>query len=80
MNNVTVGQRVAFSQVVLRRAEDPRTASARGRIVELHDNNRIAAVDWEGTWFPNEETGSTVRWMPVKNLTPVLSNGAVFGD
>jgi hypothetical protein len=37
------------------------------------------SVDWHGTYIPHED-GGTVRHIPGVNLTPILANGAVFGD
>lgn len=72
------GQTVAFSQAVIRRAEDQIFAArARGTVVSVR--GPIVAVDWHETWIKNED-GNTVRHIPGANLTPILSNGAVFGD
>ena len=69
------GDTVAFSQAVIRRTGHG--ASARGTVVSVH--GRVARVDWRGTWIAHEDD-STVRSMPVANLTRVLASGAVFGD
>jgi hypothetical protein len=37
------------------------------------------SVDWHGTYITHED-GGTVRHIPGANLTPILANGAVFGD
>lgn len=78
------GQAVAFSQSVIRRAADPAmTARARGTVVAVRGRpgigGPIVSVDWHGTWIENED-GDTVRHIPAVNLTPVLANGAIFGD
>jgi hypothetical protein len=78
------GQTVAFSQPVIRRAEDQIfTARARGTVVAVRGkpgiSGPIVSVDWHGTWIAHED-GGTVRHIPAVNLTPVLANGAVFGD
>jgi hypothetical protein len=78
------GQTVAFSQAVIRRAEDQIfTARARGTVVAVRGkpgiSGPIVSVDWHGSWIENED-GDTVRHIPAINLAPVLANGAVFGD
>jgi hypothetical protein len=78
------GQTVAFSQAVIRRSVDqPLTARARGTVVAVRGkpgiSGPIVSVDWHGSWIENED-GDTVRHIPAVNLTPVLANGAVFGD
>ena len=78
------GQTVAFSQAVIRRAEDQIfTARARGTVVAVRGkpgiSGPIVSVDWHGTWIAHED-GGTVRHIPAVNLTSVLANGAVFGD
>jgi Cu2+-containing amine oxidase len=70
------GTTVAFTQAVIRRT-DADTAKARGVVLEVKGN--LARVDFKGTWIAHED-GSTVRTVPVANLTVILSNGAVFGD
>jgi hypothetical protein len=79
MKTATIGQVVAWSQDVIRRSVDPHlTASARGVVVNLR-GDRLARVDWRGTWIEDED-GETVRTVPLQNLVPVLRSGAVFGD
>ena len=74
-----VGDKVAFSQSVVRRSPDQRyTAAMRGIVLEVQSNGHVVRVDTMGTW-PNEE-GNSVRSIPTANLTHILRNGAVFGD
>jgi hypothetical protein len=76
---IKLGQRVAFSQAVLRRAGCDKTiADMRGTVIELISAGKVARVDTHGTW-PNEDGGS-IRAIPCANLTPIMSSGAVFGD
>jgi hypothetical protein len=73
----TPGQRVAFSQSVLRLAYDQlEAARARGTVVDVRGG--IVAVDFHGTWVQDALTGSSVRRIPAGNLVPVLADGAVF--
>lgn len=75
MKTFNPGDTVAFSQSVIQRIGTG--ANARGTVVGVRNN--IARVDWHGTWIAHED-GSTIRSMPVANLTRVLASGAVFGD
>jgi adenine/guanine phosphoribosyltransferase-like PRPP-binding protein len=79
-----LGQPVAFSQAVIRRSGDQiLTAQARGVVVAVATRRGMGgpmvSVDWRGTYIPHED-GGTVRHIPGVNLTPILANGAVFGD
>ena len=74
-----IGQHVAFKQTVIRRMSyDKVTADMRGKVLSIVSGGKVAEVDTGGT-FPNEE-GNSIRFIPVANLTPILSNGAIFGD
>lgn len=57
---------------------DKVTADMRGKVLSIVSGGKVAEVDTGGT-FPNEE-GNSIRFIPVANLTPILSNGAIFGD
>lgn len=70
------GDTVVFSQSVLRRCWD-READARGTVVSVRD--RIAEVDFHGTWIAHQD-GGTVRTLPAANLSRVMSNGLVLRD
>jgi len=73
------GQQVAFKQSVIRRlGYDKITADMRGVVLSLVSGGKVAEVDTGGT-FPNEE-GNSIRFIPVANLTPILPNGAIFGN
>lgn len=74
-----IGQQVAFKQAVIRRmGYDKVTADMRGTVLSLMSGGKVAEVD-TGNTFPNDE-GNSVRFIPVANLTPILSNGVIFGD
>lgn len=74
-----IGQQVAFKQAVIRRmGYDKVTADMRGTVLSFMSGGKVAEVDTRGT-FPNDE-GNSVRFIPVANLTPILPNGAIFGD
>lgn len=77
MTNLKPGDTVAFSQSVLRRCWDREAADARGTVVSVRD--RIAEVDFHGTWIAHQN-GGTVRTLPAANLRRVMPNGAVFSD
>lgn len=77
--SIKPGQRVAFSQAVIKRCGyDKATADMRGVVLSLMSSGKVAQVDTGGT-LPNEQ-GNSVRCIPVANLTVILHNGAVFGD
>ena len=79
MSTFKPGDTVAFSQAVIRRTGHG--ADARGIIVDAND--RFARVDWRSTWIgivKDDGSTSTIRTVPVANLTRVLASGAVFGD
>lgn len=69
------GDRVTFSQAVIRRANDG--TRARGTVVSADAN--VVAVDFAGTWIPHEN-GGTVRHVPAVNLTKIQPNGIIFSD
>jgi hypothetical protein len=74
-----IGQNVAFKQSVIRRlGYDKVTADMRGKVISIMSGGKVAEVDTLGT-YPNEE-GNNVRFIPVANLTTILSNGSIFGD
>ncbi len=75
MKTAKPGQKVAFAQSVLKRMGP---SSMRGTVLALHSGGKVAEVDTGGTW-PNED-GNSIRFIPVANLTPILANGAIFGD
>jgi hypothetical protein len=79
----TIGDRVAFSQAVIRRTGDKTTADARGVVVDVKPlrglGGPLVSVDFGGTWIAHEN-GSSIRTVPAVNLTRILSNGAIFGD
>lgn len=60
------GDIVKFSPDVIKRSTAKQTKTARGVIVKNYGDT--VAVDFQGTWFPNEENGSTIRHMPIKNI------------
>jgi hypothetical protein len=70
-HNMKVGQRVMFSDAVVRRCgHDKTVADMRGVIIFSERTNKyIACVDTEGT-LPNEE-GNSIRYIPIKNLVVV---------
>jgi len=76
MKTAKPGQAVAFAQPVIKRIGSG--AAARGTIVEVI-GGKIARVDFHGTWIDHED-GGTIRTVPLANLTPILANGAIFGD
>lgn len=75
MKTVKVGQRVAFTQAVIRRCGHE-SSKMRGTVLEVHGN--VARVDTAGTWTSPE--GNDIRSIPIANLTLLLGNGAIFGD
>ena len=75
MPKLTVGDKVAFSQAVIRRTMDG--TRARGTVVSVTGNT--AAIDFAGTWIAHED-GGTVRHVPIANLTKILANGAIFSN
>jgi hypothetical protein len=50
---------------------DGQGKNARGVVISLDSKIPYAAVDFQGTWIANEETGSTIRMVPIKNLAAV---------
>jgi hypothetical protein len=71
-----IGDNVAFARhVVQRLGHDKPTADARGRVVAI--DGPVVAVDFAGTWAPNED-GSNVRYVPSANLTKIMTNGVVY--
>ena len=66
----SVGDTVKFSMDVLKRT-DGQGKNARGVVISLDSKIPYAAVDFQGTWIANEETGSTIRMVPIKNLAAV---------
>ena len=71
-----IGDRVAFARHVVKRlGHDKRTADMRGHVVAI--DGAVVAVDFEGTWAPNED-GSNVRHVPGANLTKIMPNGVVY--
>ena len=75
MTKLTIGDKVAFSQAVIRRTMDG--TRARGTVVSVTGNT--AAIDFAGTWIAHED-GGTVRYVPVANLTKVQPNGVIFSN
>jgi hypothetical protein len=76
MIKFSIGDRVAFSRAVVRRVgHDKHTADARGRVVDV--NGPVVTVDFSGSWN-RHENGSTVRYVPVANLTKILDNGVIY--
>ena len=72
-----VGQAVAISSAtVSRMGFEKFHSSARGVIVEIFKGGRVASIDWGGTWV-RAENGSSIRMMPLANLSPVLRSGVV---
>ena len=69
---LALGDTVKFTAKVSKRSGDKVTATAKGKIVSFAGHgNIVASVDFAGTWFPHEETGSPVRTVPVANLYKV---------
>ena len=66
----SVGDTVKFSMDVLKRT-DGQGKNARGVVISLDSKIPYAAVDFQGTWIANEETGSTIRMVPIKNIAAV---------
>jgi heme A synthase len=75
MAKLTIGDKVAFSQAVIRRTMDG--TRARGTVVSVMGNT--AAVDFAGTWIAHED-GGTVRYVPTANLTKIQPNGVIFSN
>ena len=75
MSKLTVGDKVAFSQAVIRRTMDG--TRARGTVVSVTGNT--AAIDFAGTWIAHED-GGTVRYVPTANLTKIQPNGVIFSN
>jgi len=75
MSKLTIGDKVAFSQAVIRRTMDG--TRARGTVVSVTGNT--AAVDFAGTWVAHED-GGTVRYVPTANLTKIQPNGVIFSN
>ncbi len=72
-----VGQAVALSNAtVARMGFDKLHSNARGVVVEIFKGGRVASVDWGGTWV-RAENGSSIRMLPIANLSPVLRSGVV---
>jgi len=75
MAKLNTGDKVAFSQSVIRRTPDG--TRARGVVVSVTANT--AAVDFGGTWIAHED-GGTVRYVPLANLTKIQPNGVIFSN
>jgi hypothetical protein len=76
MSKFSIGDRVAFSRaVVARTGHNKFDADARGRVVDV--NGPVVTVDFSGSWH-SHENGSTLRFVPAKNLTKILANGVVY--
>jgi len=76
MSKFSIGDNVAFSRAVVRRlGYDKYTADARGRVMDV--NGPVVTVDFSGSWHPHEN-GSTLRFVPAKNLTKILANGVIY--
>ena len=69
------GDKVAFSQAVIRRTNDG--TRARGTVVSAGAD--VVAVDFAGTWIAHEN-GGTVRHVPTANLTKIQPNGVILSD
>lgn len=64
---IACGDSVFFSNDVIKRLGYEKTVSdAVGLVLEI--TGRVAKVDFQGTWIGND-TGSTIRYVPVANLT-----------
>ena len=72
---LSIGDKVAFSQNVIRRTMDG--SNARGVVVSVSD--KTAAIDFKDTWIKHED-GGTIRHVPIANLTKILANGVIFSD
>ena len=71
-----IGDTVALSRaVVARTGHNKSDADARGHVVAV--DGPVVAVDFAGTWAPNED-GSNVRYVPSANLTKIMTNGVVY--
>jgi hypothetical protein len=75
MAKFAAGDKVAFSQAVIRRTMDG--TRARGTVVSVTGNT--AAIDFAGTWIAHED-GGTVRYVPTANLTKIQPNGVIFSN
>ena len=71
----SVGDKVAFSQAVIRRTNDG--TRARGTVISAGAD--VVAVDFADTWI-RHENGGTVRHVPAANLTKIQPNGVIFSD
>lgn len=79
MKTVKVNQRVAYTQAVISRCGySKHLADMRGTVTDVICDGKLAVVDTHGT-YPDDQ-GNSVRCIPVFNLTPILDNGAIFGD
>jgi hypothetical protein len=76
MSKFSIGDNVAFSRaVVARTGHNKFDADARGRVVDV--NGPVVTVDFSGSWH-SHENGSTLRFVPAKNLTKILADGVVY--
>jgi hypothetical protein len=69
------GDKVAFSQSVIRRMNDG--TRARGTVISAGAD--VVAVDFAGTWIQHEN-GGTVRHVPAANLTKIQPDGVIFSN
>jgi hypothetical protein len=75
MKTLNVGDKVAFSQSVIKRTNDG--SKARGTVISVTQN--VVAVDFAGTWIAHEN-GGTVRHVPIANLTKIRPDGVIFSN
>lgn len=75
ISKLTIGDKVAFSQAVIRRTQDG--SKARGVVTGI--SKTTAAVDFGGTWIEHED-GGTIRYVPIANLTKIQPNGVIFSN
>ncbi|MCH9837794.1 hypothetical protein K0U83_19185 [bacterium] len=75
MKTLNVGDKVTFSQSVIKRTNDG--TKAKGTVLSITEN--VAAVDFAGTWIPHQN-GGNVRFVPIANLTKIQDNGVIFSN
>jgi hypothetical protein len=72
MTTFFIGDRVQFADSVVKRlGHDAECANAKGVVVGWCGPGAMK-VDFEGTWIPHEETGSSVRAVPRRNMQKML--------
>jgi hypothetical protein len=76
MLKLFIGDNVTFHKdVIARLGCDKRVSNARGKVVNI--NGPVVSVDFMGTWNRHID-GSTVRHVPLANLSKILANGVIY--